>query len=55
MVFAVQCPNPQCRKFQLVEERDCGKTVPCLLCKSPIRVANGTNAADQTPARSGKP
>jgi hypothetical protein len=39
MVFAVQCPNPQCRKFQLVEERDRGKAVQCLICKTTIRVA----------------
>jgi hypothetical protein len=39
-VFAVQCPNPRCRKFMLVEERDCGQVVSCLLCKTPIRVGN---------------
>ena len=38
MVFAVQCPNPRCRKFMLVEEHDRNKVVPCLLCKTPIRV-----------------
>jgi hypothetical protein len=38
MVFAVQCPNPRCRKFMLVEEHDCNNVVNCLLCKSPIRV-----------------
>lgn len=37
-VFAVQCPNPKCRKFMLVEERDRDKVVPCLLCKTSIRV-----------------
>jgi hypothetical protein len=37
-VFAVQCPNPRCRKFMLVEEKDCGQVVTCLLCKTPIRV-----------------
>jgi hypothetical protein len=35
-VFAVQCPR--CRKYMLVEEHDRGKTVACLLCKTPIRV-----------------
>jgi hypothetical protein len=35
-VFAVQCPK--CRKYMLVEERDQNKIVPCLLCKTPIRV-----------------
>ncbi|HEY7158783.1 MAG TPA: hypothetical protein VH575_32865 [Gemmataceae bacterium] len=39
-VFAVQCPNPKCRKFMLVEEHDRDKVVPCLLCKTPIRVGN---------------
>jgi hypothetical protein len=38
MVFAVQCPNPRCRKFMLVEEHDCNNVVTCLLCKTPIRV-----------------
>jgi hypothetical protein len=37
-VFAVQCPSPKCRKFMLVEEQERGKVVPCLLCKTPIRV-----------------
>ncbi len=39
-VFAVQCPNPKCRKFMLVEEHDRNKVVPCLLCKTPIRVGS---------------
>jgi hypothetical protein len=37
-VFAVQCPNPKCRKYMLVEAEDRGKAVPCLLCKTPIRL-----------------
>ena len=37
-VFAVQCPNPKCRKYMLVEEHERGKVVPCLLCKTAIRV-----------------
>ena len=41
-VFAVQCPNPKCRKFMLVEESDRNKVVPCLLCKTPIRVGAGS-------------
>jgi hypothetical protein len=40
MVFAVQCPNPKCRKYMLVEERDRDKVVPCLLCKTAIRVGS---------------
>lgn len=39
-VFAVQCPNPRCRKFMLVEEQDRNNVVVCLLCKTPIRVGN---------------
>ena len=41
MVFAVQCPEPKCRKFMLVEEHDRGNVVPCLICKTPIRVGGG--------------
>lgn len=37
-VFAVQCPNPRCRKYMLVEANDRGNVVQCLLCKTPIRV-----------------
>jgi hypothetical protein len=38
MVFAVRCPNPKCQKYMLVEDHDRGKVVPCLLCKTPIKV-----------------
>lgn len=41
MVFAVKCPNPNCQKFMLVEDHQKGKVVPCLLCKTAIRVAKG--------------
>lgn len=41
MVFAVQCPNPKCRKFMLVEEQNRDKVVECLICKTPIRVGSG--------------
>jgi hypothetical protein len=47
-VFAVQCPNPKCRKYMLVEEHDRDKVVPCLLCKTPIRCGGA-------PARSSRP
>jgi hypothetical protein len=40
MVFAVQCPNPQCRKFMLVEEIDRSNIVACLLCKTPFKVGS---------------
>ena len=47
MVVAVRCPNPQCRKFMLVEEADQGKVVACLVCKQPIKVpaAQAANSA----------
>lgn len=41
MVFAVQCPNPKCRKFMLVEDHDRNRIVACLLCKTQIRVGGG--------------
>jgi hypothetical protein len=44
MVFAVQCPNPKCRKYMLVEDRDLNQVVPCLLCKTPIKVGSPTPA-----------
>jgi hypothetical protein len=50
MVFAVQCPNPKCKKFMLVEEHQKDKVVPCLLCKTAIRV--GGRAA---PAKNRRP
>ena len=51
-VFAVQCPNPRCRKYMLVEEHDRDKVVPCLLCKTPIRVGSPPPTASQPPPRS---
>jgi hypothetical protein len=44
MVFAVQCPEPRCRKYMLVEEHDRGTIVPCLICKTPIRVGSPQSA-----------
>lgn len=38
MVFAVRCPNPQCKKFMLVEQDQRGHTISCLICKQPIAV-----------------
>jgi hypothetical protein len=52
MVFAVQCPEPKCRKFMLVEEEDRGKVVTCLVCRSPIRVGGGPKPK---PANGGPP
>ena len=44
MVFAIQCPNPKCRKFMLVEDHDRGKVVACLLCKTAIKVGDRSPA-----------
>src|SRR5947209_7617230 len=49
MVFAVQCPNPKCRKYMLVEDDQRGKVVACLLCKTPIRVGGGSPASSPPP------
>jgi hypothetical protein len=54
MVFAVQCPNPKCRKYMLVEEHDRDKVVACLLCKTAIKVAAApppSGGPPQTPPR----
>ncbi len=50
MVFAVQCPNPKCRKFMLVEDHDRNKVVACLLCKTSIKVGGGKTAVSRPPA-----
>ncbi len=49
MVFAVQCPNPKCRKYMLVEESERGKVVACLLCKTAIKVGGGPAPAQASP------
>lgn len=49
MVFAVQCPEPRCRKYMLVEEHDRGQIVPCLICKTPIRVGAEPRAEEPLP------
>jgi hypothetical protein len=54
MVFAVQCPNPRCRKFMLVEERDRGKVVTCLLCRSTIKVGGASAPPTADPAKAPK-
>lgn len=41
MVFAVQCPNPKCKKYMLVEDHDRNRLVACLLCKTSIKVGGG--------------
>ena len=50
-VFAVQCPNPRCRKYMLVEDHERGVVVQCLLCKTPIRIGGATAAKDAAPHR----
>lgn len=37
MVVTVQCTNPQCRKYMLVELRDKQKPMVCLICKQKIK------------------
>ena len=49
-VFAVQCPNPKCRKYMLVEDHDRGKVVACLLCKTAIKVGGAAAPRGGTPA-----
>lgn len=49
MVFAVQCPNPKCRKYQLVEDHDRNKVVQCLLCKAAIKVGGGPRSSPSKP------
>ena len=43
MVFSTRCPNPACKKYQLVEAADRGKTIPCLICKLPIKIPADTS------------
>jgi hypothetical protein len=41
MVCAVQCPNPKCRKYMLVEDHQRNQQVSCLICKTAIKVGAG--------------
>ena len=50
MVFAVQCPNPKCRKYMLVEERDRNSVVACLICKTAIRVGSPAPRGPKPPS-----
>jgi hypothetical protein len=54
MVFAVQCPNPKCRKYQLVEEHERNKVVHCLLCKTAIRIGGSANQGQNQAASPGQ-
>jgi hypothetical protein len=49
-VFAVRCPNPACRKYQLVEAADRGTTVLCLICKMTIDIPSGLPVGTPKPA-----
>jgi len=55
MVFAVQCPNPKCRKYMLVEDIDRNKIVSCLLCKTAIRVGGGQPGSPPAPRQNPPP
>jgi LSD1 subclass zinc finger protein len=39
MVFIVQCPHPECRKFMLLEDSARGASVPCIKCKMILQVS----------------
>ena len=54
MVFAVQCPNPKCKKFMLVEDHQQGKVVPCLICKTAIKVGGSLPATASRPSSAPK-
>jgi hypothetical protein len=49
MVMTVQCPNPKCKRFMLVEDHERSKVVPCLLCKTGIKVSAGPGAPPTPP------
>lgn len=58
MVVAVRCPEPNCRKYQLVEEVDHGKVVNCLICQALIRVPasdGGPHPPDLAPKSANPP
>lgn len=40
MPVVVQCPNPKCRKYMLVEDHDRNKVVACLICKAAVKVTD---------------
>jgi hypothetical protein len=54
-VFAVQCPNPKCRKYMLVEEQERGRVVNCLLCKTPIRTGSPPPPRAPAPPTTNRP
>jgi hypothetical protein len=54
MVFAVQCPNAKCRKWMLMEDHQQNKEVPCLLCKTKIKVGSPPGRSKAPPAKKKK-
>jgi hypothetical protein len=55
MVFAVQCPNPKCRKYMLVEDHELNKVVSCLLCKTAVKVGAPLQQQQASPKRTPAP
>jgi hypothetical protein len=60
MPFIAQCPHPDCRKFQLLEDSLRGAVTDCLVCKQPLHVRDAaggpqTEAVAPPPVRSGAP
>ena len=51
MVFAVQCPNPKCKKYMLVEDHDRNNVVACLICKTAIKVGGGPTPRPENKAK----
>ena len=45
MVVTVQCPAAACRKYMMIEERERGRVVACLICRTKIVVPGSTSAA----------
>lgn len=50
-VIVIQCTNPKCRKYMMVEENQHNQTVPCLLCRTPIKVDGKQAGPSQAPGR----
>ncbi len=51
MPFIVQCENPTCRTYNLVEDALCGQSVECLICKTAFRADNAIRACPQCAAK----
>jgi ribosomal protein S27E len=53
MPFIVQCPHPDCKKYQLLEDSARGERVECLVCKRLIQV--DPSGAEERPAEPSLP